>query len=601
MTTRNLSPMRWKWLLIALLAAPLSQALPQAQQDDVVTRAMKDEMARSMGQLQLQQMDKPYFLAYRTQDITQHEISATLGSLTSSSGTPFRNRLVGVELRVGDYTLDNTNFFSMQRLRGGLAGMFGGIEQGSLDNDYTQIRREFWLATDKEYKRALEDLSAKKAALKMRNGGESLPDFSKEAPLTLTAPLTLVFFNSGNLESLARELSAVFRSAPEIDLSSVIINYRTVSTHYVNSEGTVYTRYEPLIKLEVSARTHAADGVPIANSFSVYGRTIADLPPKEALLQRTQQMSALILQLRSASSLDRYNGPVLFEGAAAGEVFMQQFGSRLAASRTPISDNPQFEMFFNQMLDRLGGASFQDKLGARILPDFISVRDDPSQAGFNGSTLMGSSSVDDDGIKTRETVLIDHGILKGLLTSRVPVRGFLHSSGSRHGWGAVPSNLFVKSDKTMSAEDLRKELLRRAKDRGLDYAIVVRHVGGGSAASFMQMARQMANQAGSSESLLEVFKLYPDGHEEPLRGVHIAELPPESFKEIIATGDTPVLFNDEIIPRMTSLFSMGISSGGDLPVVSCVSPSLLFEELSLAKSEGPYPAPPISLSPLAEK
>jgi hypothetical protein len=341
--------------------------------------------------------------------------------------------------------------------------------------------------------------------------------------------------------------------------------------------------------------------VPIANSFTVYGRTIADLPPKEALLQRTQQMSALILQLRSASSLDRYNGPVLFEGAAAGEVFMQQFGSRLAASRTPISDNPQFEMFFNQMLDRLGGASFQDKLGARILPDFISVRDDPSQSGFNGSTLMGSSSVDDDGVKTRETVLVDHGILKGLLTSRVPVRGFLQSSGSRHGWGAVPSNLFVKSDKTMSAEDLRKELLRRAKDRGLDYAIVVRHVGGGSAASFLQMARQMANQAGGSESLLEVFKLYPDGHEEPLRGVHIAELPPESFKEIIATGDTPVLFNDEIIPRMTSLFSMGLSSGGDLPLASCVSPSFLFEELSLAKSEGPFPAPPISPSPLAEK
>jgi hypothetical protein len=165
----------------------------------------------------------------------------------------------------------------------------------------------------------------------------------------------------------------------------------------------------------------------------------------------------------------------------------------------------------------------------------------------------------------------------------------------------VPSNLFVKSDKTMSAEDLRKELLRRAKDRGLDYAIVVRHVGGGSAASFLQMARQMANQAGGSESLLEVFKLYPDGHEEPLRGVHIAELPPESFKEIIATGDTPVLFNDEIIPRMTSLFSMGLSSGGDLPLASCVSPSFLFEELSLAKSEGPFPAPPISPSPLAEK
>jgi predicted Zn-dependent protease len=393
----------------------------------------------------------------------------------------------------------------------------------------------------------------------------------------------------------------VFRSAPEIDLSSVTINYRTVLTHYLNSEGTAYTRYEPLLKLEVSARTHAPDGVPIANSFTVYGRTAADLPPKETLLQRSRQMSALILQLRSASSLDRYNGPVLFEGAAAGEIFMQQFGSRLATSRPPVSENSQFEMFFKQMLDRFGGASFQDKLGARIMPDFISVRDDPSQATFKDAPLMGNASVDDDGVKTRETVLIDHGILKGLLSSRVPTRGFLQSTGSRHGWGAVPSNLFVKSEKTISSDELRKELLRRAKERGLEYGLVVRHVGGGAEASFLQMARQMANQAGGSDSLLEVSKLYPDGHEEPLRGVHITELPPESFKEIIATGDTPVLFNDELIPRMTSLFSMGLSSGGDLPVASCVSPSFLFEELSLAKSEGPFPAPPISPSPLAEK
>jgi len=593
--------MRSKWILIAFISAPLLRALPQAQPDDVTMRAMKDELARSMGELQLQQMDKPYFLAYRAQDITQHSISATLGSLTSSSGTPFRNRLIGVELRVGDYALDNSNFFSMQRLRSGPAALLGGIEQGSLDNNYAQIRREFWLATDTQYKRALEDLSAKKAELKMRNGGDNIPDFSKEPPLTVTAPLTLVFFNSPDLESLARELSAVFRSAPEIDLSSVTVNYRSVSTHYVNSEGTSFTRYEPLIKLEVSARTHAPDGVPISNSFTVFGHTAADLPSKEALLQRTRQMSALILQLRSASSLDRYNGPVLFEGSAAGEVFLQQLGARLAASRAPVSDNPQFEMVFNQMLDRLGGASFQDKVGARVMPDFISVRDDPSQAAFNGTTLMGNASVDDDGVKTRETLLIDHGILKGLLTSRVPVRGFQQSTGSRHGWGAVPSNLFVKSEKTLSAEDLRKELLRRAKERGLDYALVVRHVGGGSQASFLQMAQQMANQSGSSDSLPEVFKLFPDGHEEPLRGVHITELPPESFKEIIATGDAPVLFSDELIPRMSSLFSMGLSSGGDLPVASCVSPSLLFEELSLAKSQGPFPAPPVSPSPLAEK
>jgi predicted Zn-dependent protease len=584
-------------IVFLILAATLSAG---DRQDDVVMRAMKDELARSMSQLQLQQMEKPYFLAYRMQEVTQREISATLGSLTSSSGTPSRNRLVGVELRVGDYAFDNSNFISMQRIRSAAMGMFSGIEQGSLDDNYAQVRREFWLATDQQYKKALEDLSAKKAALKMRNGGESIPDFSKEPSVTLLQPAVVVLANFADLESLARDLSTVFRSAPEIDHSFVTLSYRNVYTRYVNSEGTSFTRSEPLLKLEVSASTQAADGLPISDSFTLYGRALSDLPAKDALHERVQQMAALVVKLRSASVMDRYNGPVLFEGSAAGEIVLQEFGPRLAASRSPISDNSQFEMFFTQMLDRIAGASFQDKLGARVLPDFISVHDVPSEAAFDGVTLMGSAPIDDDGVKTRDTALIEHGILKNLLTSRVPVRGILQSTGSRHGWGAAPSNLLVQSEKNPSAEELRKQLLQRAKERGLDYAIVIRHLGGGSEANLLEMAKQMTQQ-GRSRSIPEVYKVYLDGREEPLRGVHIADLAPESFKEIIATGNNPAVYSDELIPRMSSVFSMGLSSRSDLPVVSCVSPSLLFEEVSLAKTEGPFPALPVSKSPLSEK
>lgn len=591
--------LRSRWLLVAwaILAAPLLQAQGP---EDVVMRAMKDELARSMSQLQLPRMEKPYFLAYRVQDLTRQDISATLGSLTSSSGTPNRSRLIGVELRVGDYSLDNSNFFSMRSFSGG--AMFGGIGQGPLDADYAQIRREFWLTTDKEYKQALENLSAKRAALKGRSGDDNLPDFSKEAPnvqVDLTSAPILSDF--GDLEAAARELSAVFRSAPEIESSEVTIRYTNTYTRYINSEGASFTRSDPLIKLEVSAHTQAEDGLPISDSFGIFVRSPADLPSRAALRERVQKMSATIVKLRSASSLDRYSGPILFEGAAGGEVFLQQLGSRLGSERTPISDNSQFEMMFSQMFDRLGGPSFQDKVGARILPSFISVQDNPAQASFNGLALLGTSPVDDDGVKTRQTLLVEHGILKNLLASRVPVRGLLQSTGSRRGWGPAPSNLFVVSEKTLPEDELRKEALRLAKDRGLDYAIVIRRVGAGSQASFMEMARQMASPEGNSQSIPEVFKLYADGHEEPLRGVRISDLPAESFKEIVATGNVPALYNDEVMPRMGAIFSMGISSGGDLPVVSCVSPSLLFEEVSLARSEGPFPAKPVSPSPLAGK
>src|SRR5262249_9343006 len=153
---------------------------------------------------------------------------------------------------------------------------------------------------------------------------------------------------------------------------------------------------------------------------------------------------------------------------------------------------------------------------------------------------------------------------------------------------------------------LRSELLRRAKDRGLEYAIVIRRVGGGSASSFVEMARQMATQQSGSEVLPEAVKLSPDGQRGTVRGSTPPELEAGAVwrsvgKEMGDTGDNQVVYSDEIIPRMASVFSMGVGAGSNLPVVSCVIPSLLFEEISLTKSEGPFPAPPVSTSPLAEK
>jgi len=580
----------------AILLILLLGALAQAQ--DVVMRAMKDELARSVAQLQLQTMDKPYFLAYRMDEIDQNSISAMLGSLTQEQ--PSRMRVIGVEVRVGDYALDNSNYFSSRMWGGGTAGLLGSISQAPLDDDYQQIRRAFWLATDTQYKKALEDYSGKRAALDMRKHTDDVPDFSKETPVTRMEPPEKS--RSGDdLKTLARDISAVFRSTPDIYGSSVDIEYRNYYTRYINSEGSRFTRAQPSFKLQINAQTHAPDGLPISDSIQIFGRTMADLPPKDVLLTRTRAMADRVLKLRAADSLERYNGPVLFEGDAAGEIFAQQFATGLMAVRTPLSDNPQFEMFFNQMMSQLGGGSLVDKLGGRVLPEFLSVSDNPRLTDYKGIRLMGASNIDDDAVETRETRLVEHGVLKTLLATRTPVRAVLHSTGSRRGWGPSPSDLFVSSEKSVSNGELRKELLRRAKDRGLDYGIVVRRVGGGATASLMMMASRMAQQGGQASSLAEVYKLYRDGHEELIRGVEISEMLPSTFKDIVAVGDTPVVFTDDFIPRLGALFSMGISASSDVPIVSCVVPSLLFEEVSLVKSQGPFPNPMISPSPLAKQ
>ena len=507
-------------------------------QDDVPMRAMKDELARTLSQMQLQKMDKPYFVAYRMDDLNRTTVSAMLGSVTEQQ--PSRLRLIGVEVRVGDYSLDNSNYMSLRTLGGGGTAMFASIRQAPLDDNYQQLRSTFWLATDSQYKSALEDLSAKRAALESRNRKDDLPDFTKETPNTEFEPPEKAQANLDQLKALARTLSAVFRGTPDIYSSSVDLEYRNFYTRYINSEGSSFTRPQSVFKLQISARTQTTDGVPVADSISLFGRTIADLPSQDILLARTRAMADRILKLRSASSLDRYNGPVLFEGEAAGEIFSQQFATGLMAVRTPLSDDSRFEMFFNQMMAQLGGGSFVDKIGGRVLPDFLSVSDNPLASDYKTAQLMGANKIDDDAVKTRVTTLVDHGVLKTLLATRDPVRSVPRSTGSRRGWGPAPSNLFLTAEKSSTSDELRKELLRRAKDRGLDYGIVIRRLGGGSEASFMRMAMRMAQQGGqSASSLAEVYKLFPDGHEELVQGVELADMTPAAFRDIVAVGINP--------------------------------------------------------------
>ncbi|MBV9573678.1 MAG: hypothetical protein JOY93_06455 [Acidobacteriales bacterium] len=584
----------WRWVAAMMILAP---GLALAQ-DDVPMRAMKDELRRALSTLQLQKLDKPYFLGYRLDDVTQIHFNAMLGSLTAEQ--PTHLRLLGVEVRVGDYALDNSNYVSAASFGGGMAGIMGGISQAPLDDNYQQIRRDFWLATDNQYKKALEDLSGKRAALQMRQHTEEPPDFSKESPVVEIQPRRQTETEQEKWKALARDISAVFKSMPELYNSSVELEYRDSYVRYINSEGSSFTRDQPIFKLIIKAQAQASNGLPISDSINLYARTFAELPAESVLIARTQSMAGRILKLRSAASMERYSGPILFEAHAAGEIFLQQFAPGLMAVRAPISDDPRFEAFFPQLMDRLGGRSFVDKIGGPVLPDFLDVSDNPLLADFKGEPLLGSSAIDDDAVKTRATKLVEHGVLKTLLATRVPVRAVPRSTGSRHGWGPAPSNLIVTSSKSSSDEELRKELLRRVKDRGMEYGVVVRRVGGGAAASFMRLASRMTGAGQAGPSLAEVYKVFPDGREELIQGVDIAEMTPAAFKDIVAAGDTTAVYTDEFIPRLGALFSMGLTASSDLPIVSVVTPALLFDDLSLVKTEGPYPNLPISPSPLVK-
>ncbi len=582
------------WAVLGLLCLAASGWA----QDDVVMRAMRDELKRTESQLRMQGMDKPYFVAYRIKEVESAQVGATLGALTNSY--PYRARYLSVELRVGDYALDNSNFLSSTSFSGGASRMFRSITQVPLDDNYLEIRRQLWLATDAEYKKALEDLAGKRAALETRKETETIADFSREEPETFFVAPQAVKMDIAGLEKLAREVSGVFEGAPEIYDSGVAIEYQNSYTRYLNSEGTSFTQAEPIVKLDVRAETQAANGQPIHDSIHLWAHAPAELPKVEEIKARARELTAKLMQLRAAEAIETYNGPVLFEDKAAAEVFAQVFAPGLLAARAPLSDMPQFARFFEQWSRQAGGASFLDKIGGRVLPEFLDVTDNPKLTEYQGHPLMGSYPVDDDGVRSRETKLVEKGVLKTLLTTRTPVRRIDHSSGSRRGMGAAPSNLIVTARGSSPQEQLHKELLRRAADRGLGYGIVVRHLGGGDLEDMVRSAAMVTRQSAPSATLVEVYKLFPDGHEEAVRGMEVTDLTAALFRDIVAAGDKPVVYTNLFTLKFGSLFSYGMGSGMEIPEVSFVVPPLLFEELTLTKVEGPFPRPPFSKPP-AEK
>ena len=251
-------------------------------QDNIILRAMRDELDRSMKKLKLENLDGPYFIAYRIQERSGTHASATAGSLLASGES--RNRMLIVEVRVGSPALDNTNFLSFPVGPSGVARMFGGVMSVTLENDYDELRRQLWLATDGAYKKALDDLSKKRAALQNRTRSDEIPDFAKADPVTISpAAAPVIQFRQADLEAHVRDLSSIFVKTPDIHTSSVRISAGNSTVWYVNSEGSSFVRQTPLVSLVAQAATQADDGMPLQDFVTAYAPLLEQLPKKAEL------------------------------------------------------------------------------------------------------------------------------------------------------------------------------------------------------------------------------------------------------------------------------------------------------------------------------
>jgi TldD protein len=599
------------WFTPVRTYAAGSQASAAAPQDkDQTLRAMRDEMARAKTRLEINipgtnEPVKPYYIEYRLLDLDVREVVAQFGTLLSSNTT--RNRFMDVEARIGNYKLDSSNFIGDE----GFRGFIGSTGSVGIDRDYDSLRQDLWIATDQAFKEAVETYSRKQAYLSSLARQSDIDDFSKTEPVKLVEPLVTPDWTARNWDEEARQASATLRAFPEI-YESRVTYYLVYATEYLmTSEGTEIRTNRTFAAVEAGMNTLAQDGMPLNHLYSAYAPKPSDLPNVDAIRKGLNVAGTELMQLRASAPAQDYTGPVLFEARAAAPLLAQILGPAMNGARPAIAFQPIVE----QMLGNLGGKSdWTGRIGARVLPASVSLIDDPGAKDYKGTPLIGSYSVDDEGVKAQKVDVVDNGTLKELLMSRRPGNDSNTSNG--HGRSALlsdakptMSNLFFTSTEAVSAAELKKKFLDECKSEKLAYCIIVKEMDNPSLSllhqeDFSELLASYGGGAGTGDRLpLLVYKIYPeDGREEVIRGARVIGVNTRSLRNLSGIGNDAYVYNymqSQIAGFSgTALGAFGAANGG-LPA-SMVAPSLLFEELEVRGARGePKRLPLLAAPPLS--
>ncbi len=529
-----------------------------AQESGKLLDILAEELKRNFDALKEKADPAPYYMAYEVTEEEADVLTATLGSLQTSS--PTRTRNLDITIRVGTPKLDNYH-----RMRGDFARFTAGVAI-PLEDSPAAIRRRVWLETDRVYRLASQRLIRIKANTQVKAAEEDdSDDFSTEEPATFAKDTPKLVFNRKDWTEKIRKWSAEFSKHRGVLNSTVSVVASRQVRYLVNSEGTRVQDGRGFARVLIAAFGKASDGMDLSATDTFEAEVASRLPKEDTITAAVQTVAKRLTDLLRAPPVDPYVGPAILSGSSAGVFFHEIFGHRIEGHRQK---------------DESEGQTFTKSIGQPVLPTFLSVVFDPTRKEMAKTDLNGWYAYDDEGVAARPVTVVENGILKTFLMSRSPVRGFPKSNGhGRREAGAEvvarQSNLIVNSSRTMPDDKLRAALIEEVKKQGKPYGLYFEQVTGG----FTTTGRQ-GLQAFTVMPLV-VFRVYPDGRpDELVRGVNIVGTPLASFAKITATSDQPDVFN-------------GIcgAESGSVPV-SAVSPALLVSEIEIQRKAAGVDSPP---------
>ncbi|NOT00673.1 MAG: hypothetical protein HOP29_08605, partial [Phycisphaerales bacterium] len=456
--------------------------------------------------------------------------------------------------------------------------------------DYTALRQAIWWATDADYKGAVETLTRKRAYMEDKTFEDRPHDFAKQEPVEHIEPGAELAFDGDAWKKNLERLSGHFKQYPVIQDSNVELMLGAGNGFIANSEGTRVRTGDTGLLLTINAEVQADDGMRLSDSRSYTGETVGDLPPIDDMLKDIDDMVAGLTALMTAPSIDSYTGPVLFDGLASAQLFRQMLATGVAGSVDPVgTERRSFE----------GAESLEKQVGQRILPRSFSAYDDPTVAVFDGTPLFGHYRFDDEGVKAERVQIVSEGVLEGMAMSRVPTKKFTGSNGHGRrppGGGSTAACigcLFIEDAEGTANDELKKELIKAAKEEGLEFAFRVEAVRaptvGASRADIMAFFMAMQSGRSGLGDPIHVYRVkVADGSEERVRGVEFGEITVRTLKRILAAGNKPSVYN-----------YVGFGFGGATPASTIVAPPVLMEEVEVHKIEQEHEKPPLLLAPLA--
>jgi len=518
-----------------------------AAKGDGLLEALLMELDRSKAQLKMDQVQAPYYVEYRVNEVEDFGAEAAFGALRENQH--IHVRVLRVVVRVGDYKQDS----------------YFGRGQGEssilpLDDDPIALRHQIWLATDDAYKAAGQALAEKQAAMKQFSTDPNpVDDFAKAPPMIAVEPTATLKVDEAGWKKTLEDVTGLYKQYPDVQSVTASARFSAVNEYLVNSEGTVTRCGKTTYSVQLSSSAQAADGMRLSRSPAFMVARQEELPTHDALMGEAKKMLDTVVALRQAPIVEEeYRGPVLFAPDAADDIVASLVGQNVLGQK-PQLGKP----------NRTTGA-FATSYKTRVLPNFLTVVDDPTLKDFQGKSLVGSYGVDSEGVKAQAVNAIENGMLANYLMGRVPIRDFSTSNGhGRAAPGSFPGPslgvLLVKSSEEQSAEELKKKVVQMVTDQGKAYGYRVETLG-----------------PGNSPRLL--YRVYAkDGHEELVRGAVFNELDIRAIRnDLIAVGNDPLVSN----------------RAGGAPT-TIISPSLLFGELEVKRADTSkdklpdYPAPPL--------